>query len=163
MTLRNIWLIGTLLVAAIGIGWLFTAKAHAGSCTTNTPLSLTDQGNGANYLGGLHDNGVVGQIHGADHSNNGTANLTGTAACPDAKDNTSDLLAIGAALSTPIWLEAGEKFAISGGLGFTDDATAVGATGVYRLDKNWSGFAGGAVSTDDRDMWAGKAGFRAGF
>jgi hypothetical protein len=141
--------------------------AHAGNCTTNTPVNLFGQngGNGLLSNGGVpafDDTGAVGQIaNGGDGM--GTANLHGTASCPDAKDNTSDLMAISAALSTPVWLEHGENFAISGGLGFTDDATAVGATGLMRFDKNWSGFAGGAVSTDDKEMWAGKAGVRLGW
>ena len=32
-----------------------------------------------------------------------------------------------------------------------------------RFDKNWSGFAGGAFSTDNTDLWAGKAGVRLGW
>jgi hypothetical protein len=149
MTLRNVFLIGSLLVAAIGIGWLFTAKAHAGSCTTNTSVSTAQAGEA--YFDGNGD---------------GDENFAGTASCPDdpaAKDNTSDIMAISAALSTPVWLESGERFSVSGGLGFTEDSTAVGATGLMRFDKTFSGFAGGAVSTDDTDMWAGKLGVRAGW
>jgi hypothetical protein len=100
----------------------------------------------------------------------------GTAVCPDPVDgkdgknglNGSDAdiskaMAVSAALSVPVWLESGERFAVSGGLGFTEDETAVGATGIVRLDKNWSAFAGGAMSTEDSKAWAGRAGARVGF
>jgi hypothetical protein len=150
MTLRNTWIIGALLAAAIVCAWAFTAKAHAAECTTDTPVTYDGVGQAATdiYNGGAYD---------------GTGHFAGTATCPDAKDNTSDLMAISAALSTPVWLESGERFSVSGGLGFTEDSTAVGATGLMRFDKTFSGFAGGAVSTDDTDMWAGKAGIRAGW
>jgi hypothetical protein len=143
MTLRNIWLIGTLLVAAIGIGWLFTAKAHAGSCTTNTHVSQ-DQAFEAAF--------------GPDG-----ANIPGTAACPESKNTQDDALAVSAALSSPVWLETGERASVSGGLGFTEDSTAVGLNGIYRIDKGLSGFAGGAMSTSETDVWAGKAGLRLGW
>lgn len=71
-------------------------------------------------------------------------------------------LAVSAALSTPVWLGDSEKFAVSGGFGFSDDETAFGATGVMRFDKNWSGFAGGASSTDG-DLWSARAGLRFGW
>jgi hypothetical protein len=72
-------------------------------------------------------------------------------------------LALSAALSLPVWLEAHENVAISGGFGFSDGGeVAFGATGVVRLDRGVSGFAGGAVSTDG-GYWAGKAGVRVGW
>jgi hypothetical protein len=62
----------------------------------------------------------------------------------------------------PVWLQQNENFSVSGGVGFSDGGTAVGVTGVMRLDQNWAGFAGGAVS-DDGKLWAGKAGVRVGW
>lgn len=154
------------LIAMIVLAGLASA-AHAGNCTTNTPVNLFGQngGNGLLSNGGVpafDDTGAVGQIaNGGDGM--GTANLHGTASCP-VEDNSGELLAISAALSTPIWLEHGENFAISGGLGFSGDGdTALGATGIVRIDKGISGFAGGAFSTDNSDQWAGKAGMRVGF
>jgi hypothetical protein len=70
--------------------------------------------------------------------------------------------ALGAALSMPVWLETQEKFAISGGIGFSDDGdAAAGISGVRRLDKNTAAFGGVAVGEDGR--WAGKAGVRVGW
>ena len=70
-------------------------------------------------------------------------------------------MAIGAALSLPVWLEKQENFAISGGVGFSDDGTtALGMTGIMCLEKNVSGFAG--IATDGEN-WAGKAGVRVGW
>jgi len=74
-----------------------------------------------------------------------------------------EALALSAALSIPAWLETDEKVRVSGGLGFTQGGeTAVGATTVVRLNKNWAGFAGGAVSTNGGN-WAGKAGVSVGW
>ena len=128
-------------IAALAAMTISTA-ALAGNCTTNTPLDLTN-------VGGLLNPGN---------------SFAGTAVCPDAKDNTGDLLAIGAAMANPVWLEANERFAVSGGLGFSGDGdTAVGATGVMRFDRNVSGYAGAAVGTENTDLWAGKAGVRVGW
>lgn len=72
-------------------------------------------------------------------------------------------LALNAALSLPGWLEKGENFSITGGVGFSDGGeTAVGATGIVRIDGGTSAFAGGAVSTEG-GAWAGKAGVRVGW
>jgi hypothetical protein len=70
-------------------------------------------------------------------------------------------LAIGAALSLPVWLEKHENFAISGGVGYSHGgASAFGFNGAMRFDKNVSGFAGIA---SDGNTWAGKAGMRIGW
>ena len=82
----------------------------------------------------------------------------------DGMDYQSDeALALGAALSMPVWLQQNETGRISGGLGFGEGGeTAVGATGVVRIDKNWAAFGGGAVSTQG-GAWAGKAGVSYGW
>jgi hypothetical protein len=92
----------------------------------------------------------------------GVAGLNGANA-PDAldADDAADLLALNAALSLPAWLETGERFAVSGGVGFADGASAFGATGILRLQGSVSGFAG--VAFGESGEWAGKAGVRAGF
>lgn len=138
------------------------APAHA-TCTTNTPLSVWGQGGSNGLLAssgtpGYDAGSIVGQITNDLSDLDGTANLRGTAAC-----DAGDVLSVAAALSAPAWLEDGEKFSLSGGFGFADDAFALGATGIMRLDKNLSAFAGGAVSTDNSDVWAAKAGLRVGW
>lgn len=137
------------LMAALAVTLLSTA-AMAGNCTTDTPVNAA-----------IAEKAFNDVANPPTYDFSGTAHLAGTATCPD---NTGDLLALSAALSTPVWLEAGERFAVSGGLGFSGDGdTAVGATGVMRFDRNFSGFAGAAVGTENTDNWAGKVGVRAGF
>lgn len=80
----------------------------------------------------------------------------------DGRDYESDdAIALGAAMSMPAWLETGENVSLSGGVGFSDDATAFGATGIVRLDGAVSGFVGAAVT--DSGEWSGKVGARIGF
>jgi len=85
----------------------------------------------------------------------------------DGKDgadfNVNKTLALDAALSMPTWLQQNETVRLSGGLGFSEGGeTALGATGVMRLDENWAGFVGGAVSTNG-GAWAGNAGLSVGW
>ena len=63
----------------------------------------------------------------------------------------------------PTWLGDNETVRLSGGVGFSDGGqTAIGATGVVRIDKSVAGFVGGAVSSDD-GKWAAKAGVSVGW
>jgi predicted outer membrane repeat protein len=72
-------------------------------------------------------------------------------------------LAINSAVSLPGWLEEKENFSLSGGIGFSaGNETALGFTGIARVDRNVSAFGGGAVATDGKG-WAGKAGVRVGW
>ena len=74
-------------------------------------------------------------------------------------------LALSSAMSMPVWLGDSESFRVSGGVGFAEGETALGGTAVFRLspiDKNLSGFVGGAVSSDGND-WGGKAGLSYGW
>lgn len=65
-------------------------------------------------------------------------------------------------MAMPAWLETGENYSISGGLGFSEGGSvAVGATGVVRIDDGVSGFVGFAVT--DQGTWSGKVGARIGF
>ena len=90
---------------------------------------------------------------------NGTNGLNGR----DGRDfDSADALAMSAALSPPVWLGDTERVRISTGVGFTDSAAAVGATGVVRIDGALAGFAGGAVSTET-GAWAAKAGLSYGW
>jgi hypothetical protein len=125
---------------------LFASGALAGNCSTHTPVS-------ANTLGQ-----AIGVIGGPGFPN-AAYDFQGTANCPDV--DLSETHALAAALSVPVWLETGENFAISGGMGFSDGEGAFGATGLMRFDRNVSGFAGGALVDDD--TWAGKAGVRVGW
>lgn len=160
---------------------LVASSIHASAaCTTNAALSAWGQNGSNGVLSntgspgagplGYDDSGIVGQIlNPPAYDGNGIANIHGTADCSDdyarlsreIEDAQFSTAALSAALSTPVWLEPGENFSISGGLGFSDGATALGATGVLRLGTGLSGFAGGAFSTDNTDVWAGKIGLRA--
>ncbi|MEQ1652210.1 MAG: hypothetical protein ABL897_06970 [Hyphomicrobium sp.] len=74
-----------------------------------------------------------------------------------------ETLALNAAISLPSWLENHESYSLSGGLGFSEGGeTAVGVTGIMRLQGSTAGFAGGAVSTEG-GTWAGKVGVRVGW
>jgi hypothetical protein len=138
-----------LAIAAASV-LLFAVPAHA-TCTTSSPITA---GIAIDAVTDIHNGGTW----------DGQYDLAGTADCPASPAfDPSDTLAVSAALSTPVWLGDSERFAFSGGLGISDSATAVGLNGVMRFDKNWSGFAGGAVSTDDTDLWAGKVGLRFGW
>jgi hypothetical protein len=128
------------IIAALAALTLSTA-AYAGNCTTNTNVKAAD---------------VFPELWSPEG-----ANLAGTASCPET--DLSETLALSAALSNPVWLESGERFAVSGGLGFADGASAFGATGLVRIEKGISAYGGGAVSTEDSDVWAGKAGLRVGW
>jgi hypothetical protein len=86
----------------------------------------------------------------------GTYQLKGSADC-----DASNTLAMASALALPAWLGDKENFSLSGGLGFSDDATAVGVTGIARINGGLSAFAGGAVGEDDQ--WAARAGLRVGW
>lgn len=72
----------------------------------------------------------------------------------DGQDTSPDSIALGIAMSTPIWLEPKENFAIAGGWGQFDGRSAFAATGAMRIDGALSvngsvGFAtdGGPVGT----------------
>lgn len=139
----------TLVAAALMLG--AAPLAANAQCTTSTPVDVP-----------ILQSAIDAISNGG--ANDGTYNFKGTAACPAAPEfDASDALAVASALSLPVWLGDKESFAISGGLGFSDDATALGATGVFRINQNLSAFAGGAVSTEDSDVWAGKAGLRVGW
>lgn len=121
------------------------------TCTTSTPVDVP-----------ILQSAIDAISNGG--ANDGSYNFAGTADCPAAPSfDASDALAVASALSMPVWLGDNEKFAISGGLGFSEDATALGATGVFRINQNLAAFAGGAVSTEHSDVWAGKAGLRVGW
>lgn len=164
--MRTIFSYLTAIATVAFLAAVAISPANADECTTNTPLSFStaDSPNGI-FGGGPGSGSILDQMTSGDlvADLHGTANCPGYGAALDAVNERIDQSqAVSAALSTPVWLEPQEKFAVSGGLGFTDGATAVGATGIVRMDKNWSAFGGGAVSADG-DEYAGKAGLRAGF
>ena len=66
-------------------------------------------------------------------------------------------------MSLPAWLENGENYSLTGGVGFAEGGeTAVGATGIVRIQGSVAGFVGAAVSTNG-GSWSGKAGVRMGW
>lgn len=129
---------------------LSTSAAHA-ACTSSTPVDVP-------ILQAAIDSISNGG------ANDGTYSFKGSAECPTHPAyDPADAIALASALSTPIWLGDSEQFAVSGGLGFSDDAAAVGGNVAFRISKNLAGFAGGAVSTESSDLWAGRAGLRFGW
>jgi hypothetical protein len=132
---------------------LSTSAAHA-ACTTATPVDLP-------ILQAAIDSISNGGANDGSYSFAGAADCP-TSAPPPAFDP-SETLAVASALSMPIWLGDKENFAVSGGIGFSDDAAAIGATAVARINGNLAAFAGGAVSTESSDLWAGRAGLRFGW
>ncbi len=146
-------MIRTAAFAALMLGIAPLAANAQTTCTTSTPVDLP-----------IVQAAIDSISNGG--ANDGTYNAIGTAECPTTQlpqFDASDALALSAALSTPVWLGDKENFAISGGLGFTDGAAALGATGVVRINQSLSAFAGAAVSTDNSDVWAGKIGGRIGW
>lgn len=146
-------MIRTAAFAALMLGIAPLAANAQTACTTSTPVDLP-----------ILQAAIDGISNGG--ANDGSYSFAGTAECPTTpvpQFDASDALALSAALSTPVWLGDKENFAVSGGLGFTDGAAAVGATGVVRINQSLSAFAGGAVSTDNSDVWAGRAGLRVGW
>jgi hypothetical protein len=169
-----------------------SALSANAACTTDTPLSLfgndgagngllSNQGGDINNLPTdllnnpgpniLNNGGVVGQIAGQNIDGGGVAHLNGSADCSaqfarlsrEIEEAQFDTAALAAALSAPAWLEPNEKFSLSLGAGFADGSTAFGGTALMRFDGTWSGFAGGALSGSNSDLWAAKVGLRAGF
>jgi hypothetical protein len=117
---------------------------------------------GANGTNGI--DGAQGPA-GADGTNgqDGTPGATGAAGANGKDFDFDRALAITQAASMPVWLGDKENFRVSGGLGFSGGGeTAVGATGVMRIEKGVSAFAGGAVDSRGKD-WSGKAGLSVGW
>jgi ABC-type transport system substrate-binding protein len=156
----------TTAYATLAAALMLSASAfQAQACTTSTTVNQADMGNLVGTLLGGPDTVLPGT---ADCSTalNAIGNETSAGLARlsrELEDAQLDNAALAAALSAPAWLEPGETFSISGGVGFSDGSAAVGATGLMRFDKNWSGFAGGAFSTENSDLWAAKAGVRVGF
>ena len=79
----------------------------------------------------------------------GSKGATGATGATGADGRDFDIdksLALNAALALPAWLEKGENFSLSGGIGFSGGGeTAIGVTGIVRIDGTVSGFVGGAI------------------
>lgn len=98
-----------------------------------------------------------------DKGDKGDAGTAGTDG-KNGKNGTDgyDATALAAALSTPIWLQQNENFALSLGVGFGGGSEAVGLAGVARLDKSWA--LHGAIAVDnDGGNTAGRVGVRVGW
>lgn len=135
---------------ALAAALILSASPAFADCTTSSPVTP-----------------AIVEAALAEYAQNGedaVYNLQGSAKCPAYQaPDFSEHFALSAALAMPVWLGDSEKFAISGGVGFSDDAAAIGATGVFRINQNLAAFAGGAVSTENSDVWAGRVGLRAGW
>jgi hypothetical protein len=75
--------------------------------------------------------------------------------------NPGKLDAFTAAISQPAWLEKGENYSVSGGLGFGENATAFGLTGIMRIAPNAAAYGGFAVGPSR--LIGGKVGARFGW
>jgi Collagen triple helix repeat (20 copies) len=93
----------------------------------------------------------------------GAQGIQGPQGLPGEQLRLGEIVALTSALSMPAWLETGERFAVSGGLGVAGDgSTALGMTGIMRLRGTASGFVGFAYEPQ-RGMWGGKVGGRVGW
>ncbi len=159
-----------LLSSALAISLVSGLTGAAEACTVDTPVSLfgaDGKGNGIISNDGLtFDGSLADQVYNGG-TYDGVAHLNGSADCSQAfKDLEKEIdqgTALAAAMSAPVWLGEGETFRISGGVGFTDGEAAVGATGLYKINKNLAGYAGGAVATSNSDVWSAKAGLSVGW
>lgn len=136
--------------------------------TGATGLQGTTGATGANGTNGTNGANGVNGANGAKGATGGKGDKGDQG--KDGKDGINgrdfDLeksLALNAALSLPAWLEHGEQFSLTGGIGFAAGGdTAIGVTGIVRMEGSAAGFVGGAVSSSG-DTWVGKAGMRVGF
>lgn len=174
-----------LTITAVSIVAMFAASnANAATCSAtifnqNVPFNCPDPVTGPQgqqgepgAQGPQGEQGAQGEK--GDKGDTGETGATGAqgVAGKDGKDginglngkdfDSADALAMSAALSPPVWLGDNERVRISTGVGFTDSAAAIGATGVVRIDGALAGFAGGAVSTET-GAWAAKAGLSYGW
>jgi hypothetical protein len=82
---------------------------------------------------------------------------------PGVSFNPGEALALAAALSEPAWLEKGERYSMSGGMGFSQDgSTAFGITGIMRVGSNAAAFGSVGASTT-HGIWGGRLGARLGW
>ena len=78
----------------------------------------------------------------------------------DNSDAIEDAIALAAAMPDS-WLSDKETFALAVGGGFSEGASAFGAITTFRFNQQFSGYAGGATTTDD--TWSVKGGVRVGW
>lgn len=73
-----------------------------------------------------------------------------------------NIIALNTALAQPAWLEPYERYALTGGFGFSEGgSTAFGLTGIMRLRGSVSGYAGFAIGQNG--LWGGRVGGRIGW
>lgn len=154
------------LISALSV---MTVTANA-ACSVDTPVSLfgaDGKGNGIISNDGVtFDGSLADQVYNGG-SYDGVAHINGSADCSQAFKHLQDEIdqgtALAAAMSSPVWLGDSETFRVSGGVGFTDDAAALGLNGLYRINRNVAAFGGAALSTDDTSNWSGRAGLSVGW
>lgn len=146
MKFRSV-LVAAMMVCASG-------TAFAEQC----PISFTGQ----NILDAIKPGAFVANCSDPQNGKDGADGINGKDGANgiNGRDfNFSDALAVSAA-HPQLYLSDSESYALSSSLGFAEDATAVGIGGVMRLDKNWSAYASGAMSTEHSDIWSGNVGAR---
>lgn len=73
-----------------------------------------------------------------------------------------DALALSIAIPSD-YISQGKNFSIAAGLGFTDGAEALGVTGTFRFNENFTSYIGGSTLFDNdtgSNDWAAKTGVR---
>ena len=144
------------------------AGANGTPGTPGTPGAAGPQGaTGATGAAGVGLPGAPGakgdKGDKGDAGAKGAQGIQGPAAPPPDTLRIGEIVALTSALSMPAWLESGERFAVSGGLGVASDgSTALGMTGIMRLRGSASGFVGFAYEPT-HGMWGGRVGGRVGW
>ena len=149
---------------------LAPAAAQAAPDCTATPLPAACLGSGtpgpAGPTGATGPAGPAGpQGAAGNNGSNGVDGKDGAAgpAGPPGKDASADkAVALGMALSGPIWLETRENFAIAGSVAAFESREALALSGVARIQGGLS-LNGALGLSDDGRTWGGRAGVRYGW
>ena len=105
--------------------------------------------------------GVDGQP-GKDGRDGADSTVPGPPGPPGKDADARKGIALGTALSGPIWLEGKENFAVSGNWGHFEDRNAFSASGVARIQGGLS--VNGALAIgDDGKTWGSRVGVRMGW
>ncbi len=166
------------LMALVALGFVTTSALAAPDCT-QVPLPAACLGSGtpgpagpAGPAGPKGDKGDPGQSTvgpaGADSTvpgpkgDTGAQGQQGIQGAPGNNVAADKGIALGMAMSGPIWLEKSENFAISGSVGLYEDRSAFAVTGVARIQGGLS--VNGSIGiADDGKTVGSRAGVRYGW
>ena len=137
-----------------GIQGIPGAQGPAGSQGLTGPTGAT----GPQGVAGVNgSNGAAGPA-GAT----GPQGPQGDVGPPGLNANADMGVAVSIAMSSPIWLQQGEKFAVSGSWGQFEGRHALGLTGVAKLDTNLDFHAGVGIGEGGKSFGS-RVGFRYGW